>query len=168
MNNGLIIGSGDIASVLKERKGAIFFAAGVSNSNEKEEWPFTREKIRLHVFIRMANDLNHSLFYFSSISTFLTTSRYTKHKQEMEELIKSTCNNYNIIRIGNIDWGTNPNTFLNYIRNKQAKGEPVQIRDEYKYMISKEQLLLLTDNLPLTGKNEISVFGECKKVIDLI
>lgn len=86
----------------------------------------------------------------------------------MEQLIKETCHNYNIIRIGNISWGSNPNTFINYIRNKKAKGEPVEIRDEWKYLISKEQLLLLTDNLPLTGKNEISVFGECKKVIDCL
>lgn len=90
------------------------------------------------------------------------------HKLEMERLIKETCDNYNIIRIGNISWGSNPNTFLNYIRNKQAKGEPVEIKDEWKYMISKDQLLLLTDNLPLKGKNEISVFGECKKVRDII
>lgn len=165
---GLVIGSGDIASVLRERDGAIIFAAGVSNSGELAEWPYTREKMRLEVFINMANGLNQSLFYFSSISVNFKTSRYTEHKLEMERMIKSKCNNYNIIRIGNIDFGTNPNTFLNYIRAKKAKGEPVEIRDEYKYMISKEQLRLLTDNLPLTGKNEISVFGECKKVADLV
>ena len=35
-------------------------------------------------------------------------------------------------------------------------------------MIDKEQLVLLTNNLPLTGKNTISVFGRMAKVKDLI
>lgn len=164
----MIEGSGDIASVLEGRMGVVYFAAGVSNSSEKDEREYARERDRLRRVISRANMYCECLFYFGSISCFFVSSRYTKHKEEMEQLIRDRCNQYNIIRIGNISWGTNPNTFLNYIRNKKAKGEPVEIRDEYKYMISKEQLRLLTDNLPLTGKNEISVFGECKKVADLI
>lgn len=163
-----IIGSGDIASILNNREGALFFAAGVSNSQNKDEYEYFREKLRLSHAIHSANTTGLCLFYFGSISCFFGVSRYTKHKMEMERLIKDTCDNYNIIRIGNISWGSNPNTFINYIRNKQAKGEPVEIKDEYKYMISEDQLRLLTDNLPLKGKNEICVFGECKKVRDII
>lgn len=164
----MIIGRGDIASILSDRKGFTFFAAGVSNSGETDESQYYREKKELAAQIAIVNAFNECLVYFSSISCFFKVTRYTKHKLEMEEFIRENCKNYNIIRIGNITWGSNPNTFLNYIRNKKAKGEPVEIRDEWKYMISKEQLLLLTDNLPLTGKNEISVFGECKKVADLV
>lgn len=164
----MIIGRGDIASVLRSRKGAVFFAAGVSNSNEQDEQQFYRERKELAAQIALANAFGDCLFYFGSISCFFKTTRYTKHKEEMEQFIRDNCKNYNIIRIGNILWGTNPNTFINFIHNKKAKGDPVEIRDEWKYMISKEQLLLLTDNLPLTGKNEISVFGECKKVADII
>lgn len=76
--------------------------------------------------------------------------------------------NYNIIRIGNIDWGINPNTFLNKLRAKKEAGEKLDVFDEYRYMISKEQLLMLTDNLPLIGQNEINVFGTMAKVKDLI
>jgi hypothetical protein len=86
----------------------------------------------------------------------------------MELLIKSNFQNYNIIRIGNITWGSNPNTFINYIKNKIKNGEPVEIKDEYKYMIDKEQLVLLTNNLPLIGQNQISVFGRMAKVKELI
>ncbi len=82
----------------------------------------------------------------------------------MELLVKEHFKNYNIIRLGNLDWDENPHTFRNYIKNNPD----APIRDEYKYMISKEQLLLLTDNLPLTGRNEISVFGNMKKVKDLL
>ena len=164
----MIIGNGDIASALNDREGAIFFASGVSNSNETNERAFERE-INL---LREYRPLQDCLFYFSSLAIDFRKpwehSRYFRHKIEMEKYVKLWFQHYNIIRIGNIDWGTNPNTFLNYIKFKRAHGEQVEIRDEWKYMISKEQLRLLTDNLPLTGQNTISVFGECKKVKDLV
>jgi hypothetical protein len=62
----------------------------------------------------------------------------------------------------------NPNTFINALRAKKAKGEPFEILDEYRWMINKEELLLLTNNLPLIGQNEINVFGRMAKVKDLI
>lgn len=164
----MIVGHGDIAKIITDRKEFLFFAAGISNSSEKDENKYALESRILAGDIAVANGLGLSLVYFSSIACYFSTTRYTKHKQEMELLIKAACNNYTIIRIGNITWGNNPHTFINYIRNKQARGEPVQIRDEWKFLISKEQLLFITDNLPLTGRNEISVFGDCKKVIDCL
>jgi hypothetical protein len=161
-----IIGSGDIAKVLNDREGAIFFASGVSNSSETNRSEFDRE------FSLLMNQDYGSwakcLFYFSTISIYYKDSPYIRHKKEMEEVIRAIFPNYNIIRIGNIDWGTNPNTFLNALRAKKAKGEPFELFDEYRYMISKEELLLLTDNLPLTGMNEINVFGRMIKPKDLI
>lgn len=164
----MILGRGDIASALSDRDGAIFFASGVSNSGETNPALFELEWLKLK---KLSGD-KRSLFYFSSIATQLKKVQdhtpYFQHKILMENCVKAWFENYNIIRIGNISFGTNPNTFLNYIRNKKAKGEPVEIRDEWKFMISKEQLRLVCDSLPLTGKNEISVFGEMKKVIDCI
>jgi hypothetical protein len=161
----MIIGTGDIASILNDRDGAIFFAAGVSNSSETRESEFYREYELLD-----KQDTDKCIFYFSSISIddLSKNSQYIAHKRKMELLIKSNFQNYNIIRIGNIMWGTNPNTFINYIKNKIKNGEPVEIKDEYKYMIEKEQLVLLTDNLPLIGQNQISVFGKMAKVKELI
>lgn len=161
----MILGKGDIGSILNDRDGAIFFASGVSNSNETRESEFTRE-------IELLDKQNKSkcLFYFSSIlvDDLNKNSQYIQHKRRMELIIKSNFENYNIIRIGNITWGVNPNTFINYIKNKKSKGEPVEIRDEYKYVIDKQQLLLITDNLPLTGQNTICVFGRMAKVLDLV
>ena len=158
----MIVGSGDIAKVLNDREGAIFFASGVSDSSCTDDGQFYREICLLEQFM---GD-KRSLFYFS---TFTKKDKpYFQHKQDMELLVKEWFNNYNIIRIGNIDWGTNPKTFLNAIKAKKAKGEPFEIFDEVKYMISKNELLLLTDNLPLTGKNEINVFGRMAFVKDLI
>jgi hypothetical protein len=161
----MIIGRGDIASILNDREGAIFFASGVSKSTEIKESEFKRE-----IELLDKQDKTKCLFYFSTIALddLSKNSEYHNHKRKMESLIKSNFKNYNIIRIGNITWGSNPNTFINYIKNKKSKGEPVEIKDEYKYVIDKEQLLLLTDNLPLTGQNTICVFGKMAKVAELI
>ena len=161
----MIVGKGDIASVLNDRDGAIFFASGVSNSNETRESEFMRE-----IELLDKQDRSKCIFYFSSIAIddMSKNSQYLQHKRKMELLIKSNFENYNIIRIGNITWGSNPNTFINYIKNKKSKGESVEIKDEYKYVIDKEQLVLLTDNLPLIGQNTICVFGRMAKVAELV
>lgn len=159
----MIVGNGNIASVLNDRTEVLFFASGVSNSQCTYDNEFQRERDLLY---RQRTDL--MLVYFSSISIYTVSSSYTEHKITIETFIKKTFKNYCIIRIGNLDWDTNPNTFLNNLRGKKARGESFEIRDEYKFMISKEQLLLITDNLPLTGQNEINIFGDMKKVIDLI
>jgi hypothetical protein len=161
----MIVGRGDIASVLNDRDGAIFFVSGVSNSNETRESEFMRE-----IELLDKQDKTKCLFYLSSIALddMSKNSQYLQHKRKMELLIKSNFENYNIIRIGNITWGSNPNTFINYIKNKKSKGESVEIKDEYKYVIDKEQLVLLTDNLPLIGQNTICVFGRMAKVAELV
>jgi hypothetical protein len=86
----------------------------------------------------------------------------------METKVRAWFANYNIIRLGNIWECTNPHTFRNAIYAKKAKGDPVEIRDEWKYMIHADQLNMIVQGLPLTGKNEISVFGEMKKVSDCL
>ena len=161
----MIVGNGDIASVLNDREGAIFFASGVSKSTETTESEFVRE-----IELLKKQDTSKCIFYFSSITIddINKNSQYLEHKRKMELLIKSNFENYNIIRIGNITWGNNPNTFINYIKNKIKNGEPVEIKDEYKYVIDKEQLVLLTDNLPLIGQNTICIFGRMAKVKDLL
>jgi len=162
----MIVGKGDIASILNDREGAIFFASGVSKSTETNESEFWRE-----IELLDKQDKTKCLFYFSSITLDDVSkigNQYLAHKRRMELFVKSNFENYNIIRIGNISWGSNPNTFINYIKNKIKNGEPVEIKDEFKYLIDKEQLLLLTDNLPLVGQNTISVFGRMAKVNELI
>jgi hypothetical protein len=159
----MIIGRGDIAQILNDREGALFFASGVSNSSESNPENFKRE-----IDLLMIQPRDFCIFYFSTISIYLKESLYVNHKKKMERIIRSNWNNYNILRLGNISWGTNPNTFLNYIRHKLAMNEEVHIKDEYRYVIDEEQLLLLTDNLPLVGQNEINVFGKMALVRDLI
>lgn len=159
----MILGSGDIASILHDRDGALFFASGVSDSGCEDEAQFIRE-------IKLLDQQNRDqfIFYFSSMQVFYSASRYAQHKVCMETLIKQWFDHYCIIRLGNITWGNNPRTFLNFIRNCRKEGIPVPIRDEWKFMSNKDQVLMITDNLPLHGRYEISVFREMKKVIDLV
>jgi hypothetical protein len=163
----MIVGRGDIASILNDREGVIFFVSGVSNSLEKCESEYEREHKLLS-----EQDKTKCIFYISSITIDnkekFEISRYLQHKKQMEDYIKSNFKNYNIIRIGNILWGNNPNTFLNYIKSKVKNNELFFISDEYKFMISEKQLLSLTDNLPIDSQNQISVFGQMVKVKDLI
>lgn len=160
----MIVGRGDIASILNQRQGALFFASGVSNSNCNDEAEFQREHDLLYSF----KGKNLCCIYFSSISIFDRVNPYILHKINMEQSVRDYFENYCIIRIGNIDWGTNPNTFLNYLRNKIKNGEPYEVKDEFKYMISKEQLSMIANSVPLVGQNEICVFGYKSKVIDLL
>ena len=163
----MIVGRGDIASILNDREGVIYFASGVSNSSEIKKSEFKRELDLLSM-----QDKTQCIFYFSSIAIDnkekFEVSKYLQHKKQMEDYIKNNFQNYNIIRIGNITWGSNPNTFLNYIKNKIKNDEAVYISDEYKFMIDKEQLLILTDNLPIIAQNQLSIFGKMVKVKDLL
>jgi len=118
----MIIGSGDIASALIDRKDVIFFASGVSDSRCEDIGEYMREELLL-------TDVSHrypnkSLFYFSSIGVNLVQSKYFIHKLGMEDLVRELFLDCVILRIGNITWGTNPNTFINYLKSRKEQGLP--------------------------------------------
>jgi len=132
----MIIGNGDIAGVLPDRNDLLFFAAGISNSQETRESEYERER---HVLLEQ--DKKKHIVYFSSLATFSGDTRYTKHKKIMELLVKTYFENYTIIRLGNITWGKNPNTLINYL-----KAHPdAEIKDEYRYVCDKEEILHCRD-----------------------
>jgi hypothetical protein len=158
-----IIGAGSIAKLLNDRDGFVFFAAGVSNSTNFTGSDIGREMFMIESIINNANEHGIMFVYFSTISIFTHTGNYVAHKKQMERKIRNTANNYCIIRLGNVWECTNPNTFIN-----AYKTQPYEPREEYKYMISKEQLNFITDNLPRTGKHEISVFGEMRLAKDCL
>lgn len=156
----MICGKGDIGSVLQDREGAIFFASGVSDSSETRNFKFWKER---DLLLEQSRDL--CLFYFSTISKYYPSpNAYIQHKVNMEKLVRDNWVNYCILRIGNIDFGINPNTFINKMRADKS----LPVRDEWKYMITKEHLLTLTNCLPLDRRIEICAFSFMKKVIDLI
>lgn len=156
----MIIGNGSLAKLLEDRVWFLFFAAGASNSSNVTESDVVRESLELGRQLRHAHDENLMFVYFSSISVFFNDNSYTRHKKNMENIVRSMAKHYTIIRLGNIWECTNPNTFLNAFKTNPN----LQVRDEYKYMISKQQLLDVTSGLRARGQHEISVFGEMLKV----
>lgn len=130
-----IIGSGDIAQALKEldRPDIILFASGVSNSKCVTGESFMRERELLAI-----QKYGQHLVYFSSLSIYYENSAYTDHKIMVErevQLFKS----YTIIRLGNITWGSNPNTIINYFKSCYTKGIQPELQDTYRHLVTRQE-----------------------------
>ena len=139
----MIIGHGDIASALVDRKGWIFFASGVSNSGETRQSEYKREEDLL-----MRQEKNRHIVYFSSLCVLYSDNRYARHKIHMEELIKKNFKHYTIVRMGNITWGKNPHTLINHFKNLIKKQEKIEIWDTHRYLINKEEFSHWIDLIP--------------------
>jgi nucleoside-diphosphate-sugar epimerase len=147
----MIIGSGDIASVLTDREDVIFFVSGVSNSKETRESEFEREKMLLY-----NTPKDKHLIYISTLSVYYQKTPYTEHKLEMERLISAYFPSFTIFRIGNITWGKNPNTFINYLKaHPDAERKPV-----WRYLVDKEEFLHWIDLAPIPGREIMNITGK--------
>ena len=145
-----ILGNGDIAKVLKDRKDLIYFACGVSNSQERNEGEYWRE-------LRLLNnqDKTKHIVYFSTLSIYYNKNRYTQHKINMEKWVK-TFASYTIIRIGNISWGKNPHTLLNYLKaNPKAKR-----KDVTRYIVDKKEFLHWVNKIRVGVPDIINIPGK--------
>ena len=157
-----IVGHGDIASVLKPREGLLFFASGVSNSSEASESEYQRERDLL-----LKQDREPRLVYFGSLSIFYTETRYSRHKREMEDLVRAEFPRYCIVRLGNITFGENPHTIVNFFRGRIRNNEPFEVRDEYRYLIGKEEFLHWINMIP-DFNVEMNITGRMKKVEQIV
>ena len=157
-----IIGNGDIASVLRDRDDITYFASGVSDSKEIRKSQFKRESDLL-----LEQDRDKHLVYFSSLCVFYSNTPYAKHKLYMEELIKKNFIKFTIIRLGNITWGSNPKTLINFFRNKLEHDKPFEIQDTYRYIIKKEEFLHWMDMIP-SWNCEMNITGRRMKVQDIV
>lgn len=158
----MIIGHGDIASVLKDREDRVYFASGVSNSRETRRAEYEREKKLL-----LLQDKYRHLIYFSSFSVFYSDTLYAQHKRRMENLIKKRFKHYTIVRIGNISFGKNPYTIINFFKNKLKNGERFEVKDVYRYVIDKEEFLYWLDMIP-SWSCEFNITGRRMKVSEII
>lgn len=154
----MVIGHGDIAQVLPDREGVIFFASGVSNSKERKAEPYEREMRLL-----FAQDKDKHLVYFSSLCIYDGNSEYARHKRVMENAIRNHWKSYTIVRLGNIEWGTNPNTLLNYFR---AHPE-AHARQVWRHIVSLQEFLYWISLIQVGVKNEMNIPGRMVWVPDL-
>lgn len=160
----MIIGDGDVATVLQDRdqKYRIYFASGVSNSQETRQSEYDREMDLL-----LIQDKNKRLIYFSSLCIFYSQSRYAQHKLYMEKLIKKNFKYYTIIRIGNIAWGKNIHTIINFFKNKIEKGEPIEIQNTHRYVVEKDEFLHWIDMIP-EWNCEMNITGQYLTIKEII
>lgn len=160
-----IIGDGDLAQTLKEvdREDIIFFASGVSNSLETRDSEFSREKDLLFTF---ADEKEKRIVYFSTLSIFYKNSPYTKHKKRMERYVKMWPK-YVIIRLGNIAWGKNPNTLINYLKDQKAKNQKLDIQDTNRYIVEKDEFLNWIKSIP-DFNCELNITGQKMTVQEIV
>lgn len=151
-----VVGHGDIASVLTPREGFLYFASGVSNSREKRESEYDRE-----VTLLLKQPREAHIVYFSSLAVFYSDTQYTAHKLRMEAIVK-TFSNYTIVRIGNITFGSNPHTLINYLRAHPN----AEIRDEERYIIDKEEFLHHVNLIP-DWNCEYNITGRRMKIKEI-
>jgi hypothetical protein len=163
----MVIGNGDIAKALKEwhvdKKGVTFFASGVSNRKILDEDECQREM----ALLRKYSFKDTHLVYFSSLSIYYSQSMYTMHKIAMEKRVKHLFKRFTIVRIGNISWGDNPNTLLNFLKDKIRKKEIPEIQNVYRYIVSKEEFIHWVRMIPVGIKNEMNIPGLTFYVPDL-
>jgi hypothetical protein len=158
----MIVGNGDIAGVLPKRRDRLFFASGVSNSSEIRESQYKREKNLL-----LKQDRKSHLVYFSTLAVLYGKNRYVQHKMEMESLIKSEFPRYTIMRLGNITWGTNPHTLINFLRKRLKEGKNLKIQDTYRYIIDKDEFLHWIELIP-DWSCEMNITGKMMLVKDIV
>ena len=158
----MIIGNGDIASVLKDKEGMCYFASGVSNSQETRESEYQREKDLL-----LKQDRRLHLVYFGSLSIFYQNERYQQHKREMEAMVTENFPHRCIVRIGNITWGNNPHTLINTLRGHVARQEPLEIKDVYRYVVEKEEFQYWIGLIP-KWNCEMNIPGARMKVGEIV
>lgn len=158
----VIIGNGDIASAIVDRPDRLFFASGVSFSGERRPTAFGRE-----INLLLAQPRNAHLVYFSSLSIYEKDTPYTRHKRCMEELVRANFDLWAILRIGNIDWGTNPTTLINHLRARHAAGLWLHVEDVYRYVLDREGLRNWIDNIP-PWPVEFNCLGRRLKVAQIV
>ena len=153
----MIIGDGDLASVLPESNGFLYFASGVSNSQCTDEKEYDKE-----IDLLLKQDKHAHIVYFSTLAIYYSDTRYVLHKWQMESLVKEYFPRYTIIRLGNITWGKNPNTLINYLKaHPKAK-----IKDEYRYICDKDEFLHWINLIP-SWPDTMNITGKRLKVKEI-
>lgn len=159
----MIIGSGNIAKVLKDRDDLVFFASGVSNSSCTDELEFKRERDLLATV-----PFDKHLVYFSNLGVYYKKDRYTQHKIDMESIVRNNYNSYTIVRIEVCEWVSNPTTILNVFKEIIQRGEEPEVRDTTRYVLSLDEFLYWVGMIQSGVKNEMNILGRKMKISEIV
>lgn len=163
----MIIGRGNIASIIPDREGFIFFACGESN-----RYDLTHERAEKELKRLLKCDRDKMLVYFSGLNLYYPDVQgrtdYLKHKMWMEAIVRYGFPNYCIMRLGTITWGDNPNSLINYIRRELKEKGECSVRPGYRYINTKEEIQHWINLIPTRGKHEMNITGRMLWVPDLV
>lgn len=157
----MIIGRGDVAQAITDREDRVYFASGVSNSQEQRPAEYQRE-----IDLLLTVDPRSHLVYFSSLCVFYAHTRYARHKRYMEQLVRGF-ERYTIVRLGNITWGSNPHTLINTLRAQAAAGQTPTLRDEWRYVCDRDEFRHWLSRIPSDWSCEINIPGRRMKVAEI-
>jgi len=59
----------------------------------------------------------------------------------MEMRVRNRFETSTIVRLGNITWGSNPHTIINYFKSCYEKGIQPELQDTYRYLITKDEFV---------------------------
>ena len=85
----------------------------------------------------------------------------------MEEIIKMNFKKYTIIRIGNITWGDNPHTIINYFKMMISQNQKFPIQNTFRYVIDLDEFLHWVDLIP-EWSCEMNCPGTKMKVSEIV
>lgn len=154
----MIIGSGDLASAIIDRDDVTFFASGVSDSSCNNPFHFNREERLLKSMPR-----SQHLVYFSTLAIYYSWNPYVAHKKRMEQMVRDLFQSYTIMRIGNISWGKNPNTLINYLKSHPE----AEIQKTYRHIIDKDEFQYWLQKILVKERNEMNCPGKMVWVPEL-
>ena len=148
----MIIGSGLIASCLKDERDAVFYAAGVSNSACRDEVEFQRDWSRLNENL----DRPGQFVYFSTCST--ADSDYVRHKHRCERLLHER-GKFLICRLPIVSGRTtNPHTLLNFLNSRIARSEKFDLYPEARRnVIDTDEIATIVGWLLRTGAHNETI-----------
>lgn len=163
--NEMIIGNGNIARVSKQhdREDVIFFASGCSDSGCTDEAEFLKE-----MKLIVNQDRSTHFVYFSNLGVYRWNSPYIAHKKKMEVLVKEWFRSYTIVRLEVCEWVDNPTTILNVFKRKIAAGEEIEIRDEFRSVLSLKDFHYWMQYIPVGQCNEMNIMGRLLHISEIV
>lgn len=140
----MVIGRGMIATKFScyKDENILFFASGVSNSNEIDEEAFHKEETLLRNTLQERR--TKTFIYFSSCDVEnpqLNSKAYYQHKLKMENIVSSSRGNFYIFRLPQVvGHGGNKNTLINFLLEKIRSKTSFEI-----YLGTKKNIIDLDD-----------------------
>lgn len=160
----MIVGKGDIAQQLYrvDKPFITFFASGVSNSKQEDEKEYARE-----IELLLSQPKDQHLVYFSSLCIYYSQTRYAQHKAQVERLIKGNFQTYTIARLGNIAWGKNEHTIINYFKWQDYNKQTPHLEDGCRFIITEAEFCYWMRLLPIGTINEMNIPGEMVSINEI-